>query len=101
MSIIVIRSFRKQSKHIRHQPIQKHAQEQDEQQVQPMGDEPVNAPNTNATHRGKINEQYQNVPEPIVQRILVTFSTIHQKTPQRITQLKVVSVHNDDNHEPI
>jgi hypothetical protein len=36
-----------------------------------------------------------------VQRDLVTLSTTHQKTPWTITQPKVVSVHNDDNHEPI
>ncbi len=26
-----------------------------------MGNEPVNAPNTDVTQRGKINEQHQNV----------------------------------------
>jgi hypothetical protein len=34
---------------------------QDEQQMQPMGDESMNAPNTDATQRGKVNEQHQNV----------------------------------------
>jgi hypothetical protein len=38
-----------------------------------MGDEPVNAPNTNATQKGEINE-HQNVVEPIVQRDLVALS---------------------------
>jgi len=31
-----------------------------------VGDEPMNAPNTDATHGGKINEQHQNVIELIV-----------------------------------
>jgi hypothetical protein len=31
-----------------------------------MRDEPVNAPNMDATQRGKFNEQHQNVTEPIV-----------------------------------
>jgi hypothetical protein len=42
MSRVLIRSLRKKLKQVRHQPIQEHAQEQDEQQVQPMGDEHVN-----------------------------------------------------------
>jgi hypothetical protein len=49
MSRIVTRSFRKQLKHVRHQPIQEHAQEQDEQQVQLMGKEHVNAPSMDVT----------------------------------------------------
>ncbi len=32
---------------------------------------------------------------------LLTISTTHQKTPQTITQLKVVNVHNDVSHELI
>jgi hypothetical protein len=32
-----------------HQHVHEHAQEQDEEQVQPMGDEPMNAPNMDAT----------------------------------------------------
>jgi hypothetical protein len=31
-----------------------------------MGNELVNAPNMDATHKGKINEQHQNVAKPIV-----------------------------------
>jgi hypothetical protein len=31
-----------------------------------MGNEPVNAPNMDATHRGGTNEQHQNVMEPIM-----------------------------------
>jgi hypothetical protein len=31
-----------------------------------MGNEPVNAPNTDATQRGKINEQHQNVTKLVV-----------------------------------
>jgi hypothetical protein len=65
-----------------------------------MGDEPMNAPNMDATQRGEINEQHQNVAKPVVQKNLVVFSTIHQETPRTITQPKVVNVHNGDNHEP-
>ncbi len=74
---------------------------QDEQQLQLMGDEIVNAPNIDATHRGKINEQHQNVIELVVQRDLAMLSTTHQETPQTTTQPWVVSVNHDDNHEPI
>jgi hypothetical protein len=65
-----------------------------------MGVELVNVPNTYAAHRGEVNE-HQNVVEPVVQRDLVVFSTIHQETPQTITQPRVVNVYNNDNHEPI
>jgi len=34
-----------------------------------------------------------------VYRDLVALSTTHQETPRTITQPRVVSVHNDDNHE--
>jgi hypothetical protein len=30
---------------------------------------------------------------------IVALSTTHQETPRTITQPKVVSVHNDENHE--
>jgi hypothetical protein len=66
-----------------------------------MGNELVNAPNTNATHRGEVNEQHQNVAKLIVERDLVVVPTTHQKTPQTITQSEVVNVHNDDNHEHV
>ncbi len=56
MSKVVIRSFRKQLQQVRHQPIQEHAKEQDEQQVQPMGNEPMNAPNMDVTQGGEVNE---------------------------------------------
>ncbi len=36
-----------------------------------------------------------------MQRDPVALSTTHKKTPQIVIQLKVASVHNDDNHEPI
>jgi hypothetical protein len=36
-----------------------------------------------------------------VQKYLVLFSSTHQETPQITTQLKVVNVHYDDNHEPV
>ncbi len=61
MSRVVIRSLRKQLKQVIHQPIRKHAQEQDEQQMQPMGDERVNVAHMDATQKGKVNEQHQNV----------------------------------------
>jgi hypothetical protein len=65
-----------------------------------MGNEPMNVPNIDASHRGEINE-HQNVAELVVQRDLVALSTTHQKTPQTITQPRVMNVYNDDNHEPI
>jgi hypothetical protein len=43
-----------------------------------MGNELVNAPNMDATHRGEINEQHQNVMEPIMQRNPITLLTTHQ-----------------------
>jgi hypothetical protein len=46
---VITKSLKKQLKHFKHQPIQEHAQKQDEQQVQLMGDEPVNAPNMDVT----------------------------------------------------
>jgi hypothetical protein len=49
-----------------------------------MGNEPMNVPNIDASHRGEINE-HQNVAELVVQRDLVALSTIHHKTPQTIT----------------
>ncbi len=39
---------------------------QDEHQVQPMGDEPVNAPNMDSTQRVEANKQHQNVAEPVM-----------------------------------
>ncbi len=61
----------------------------------------MNAPNTDATQRGEINEQHQNVEEPVMERNPVVLSTGHQKKPRTIMQSKVVNVHNDDNHEPV
>ncbi len=66
-----------------------------------MGNKPMNALNMNATQRGEVNEQHQNVVESIVQRDLAMLSTTHQETPWTITQPHAVSVHHDDNHEPI
>ncbi len=56
MSRVVTKSLRKQLEHVKRQHVQKHAQAQDEQQLQLMGDEPMNAPNTDATQRGEGNE---------------------------------------------
>jgi len=56
LRIVTINLFKK-LKQVKHQLVQEHAQEQDEQ-VQPMGDEPMNALNTDVTQRGKINEQH-------------------------------------------
>jgi hypothetical protein len=36
-----------------------------------------------------------------MQRNPIALSTTHQETPQTITQLRVVSVDNDDNHEHV
>jgi hypothetical protein len=85
MSRAITISLIKQLKQVRHQPIQEHAQEQDEQQVQSMGDEPMNAPNMDVTQRGEINEQHQNVIKAVVQRCPTMFSTTHQETPQTTT----------------
>ncbi len=43
---IVIKSLRRQLTRVKHPHVQKNAQEQYEQQVQPMEYEPVNATNT-------------------------------------------------------
>jgi len=40
-----------------------------------------NALDTNVAQRGEINEQHQNVIEPIVQKDLIALSIIHQATP--------------------
>jgi len=57
MSRVVTKSLRK---------LLEHAQEQNEQQLQLMGNEHVNAPNMDVTERGKVNEQHQNVAKPVV-----------------------------------
>jgi hypothetical protein len=49
--------------------------------MQPMGDELVTTPNMDATQRGEINDQHQNVAELIMQRDPTMLSTIHQETP--------------------
>jgi len=60
----------------------------------------MNASNVGATQRGEVNEQHQNATKHVVQRDPIMFFTIHQ-TPQTSTQLRVMNVHNDGNHEPI
>ncbi len=42
--------------------------------MQPMGNEPMNAPNMDERQRGEVNEQHQNVVKPIVQRDPMAFS---------------------------
>jgi hypothetical protein len=42
-----------------------------------MKNKPMNAPNMDATQRGEVNEQHQNVAEPIMQKDLATLSTTH------------------------
>jgi hypothetical protein len=69
--------------------------------MQPMGDQPMKAPNTNTIEKGEVNEQHQNVEEVVVQRNLISLSTTHQEMPRTITQMRVVNVCNDDNHEPV
>ncbi len=81
MSKTIIKSFRKQLKQVKHQPIQEDAQEQDEQQVRPKGDEHVNAPNMDVAQKGKVNEQHQNVAKLVMQSDPRAFSTTRQKTP--------------------
>jgi len=69
--------------------------------MQPMGNEVMNAPNTNATQRGKVNEQHQIVAELVVQRDPTMLSTTHKRTPRRITQPRVMNVYHDDNRERV
>jgi len=64
-----------------------------------MGDECVNAPHMDATQKGEVNEQHQNVIEPIVLRDPIMLPTTHQETPQTTTQPNVVNFNHDDNHE--
>ncbi len=56
---MVIKSLRKQLDHVIDQPTLKHAQMQDEQHVQPMGNELVNAPNMEVAERIEFNNQHQ------------------------------------------
>jgi hypothetical protein len=56
---VVIKSLRKQLDHVIDQPTLKHAQMQDEQHVQPMGNELVNAPNMEVAERIEFNNQHQ------------------------------------------
>jgi hypothetical protein len=51
-----------------------------------MGNEPMNAPNIDPTHRLKANEQHQVVAKPAMQKETTSTSTIHQMTPQTLTQ---------------
>jgi hypothetical protein len=44
-----------------------------------MGDECVNAPHMDVTQKGEVNEQHQNVIEPIVQRYQTTFQPLIKK----------------------
>jgi hypothetical protein len=53
-----------------------------------MGDEPMNAPNIDVAQRGEVNEQHQNVAEPIVQRNPVALSTIHQENTTNNNPIK-------------
>jgi hypothetical protein len=50
-----------------------------------MGDEHVNAPDMDVTHRGKINEQHQNVAKPVMYSDPTTLSTTNQETPNNIS----------------
>jgi len=56
MSRVVIKSPKKKLKHVIHQPFLKPTQKQDGQQVQPMGNELVNASTMDVTQRGETNE---------------------------------------------
>jgi hypothetical protein len=61
MSRMVIKSLIKQLKQVTHQPVLELVQEQDEQQMQPTRNEYLNASNMDATQRGEVDEQHQNV----------------------------------------
>ncbi len=52
-----------------------------------MGDESMNAPNIDAIHRVKANEQHQVVANLAMQKETTGTSTTHQVTPQTLTQL--------------
>ncbi len=56
MSRVVIKSLKKQLKQVLHQPFLEPMQKQDGQQVQPMGNELVNASTMDVTQRGEANE---------------------------------------------
>jgi len=67
-----------------------------------MGNELVNAPNTNAEYRGETNQQHQKVAKPIVLKDPTMLLTTHQVRPQTSNPTTGSEhVHNDDNHEPI
>ncbi len=61
----------------------------------------MNAPNIDAIHRVKANEQHQVVTKLAMQKETTSTSTTHQVTPQTLTQLLVVSVQCGGNHELI
>jgi hypothetical protein len=44
-----------------------------------MGDEPMNATNTNVAQRGEVNEHHQNVIKPVLQKAPIVLSTLINK----------------------
>jgi hypothetical protein len=53
MSRVIIKSLKKQLKRVLHQPFLEPTQKQNGQQVQPIGNELVNASTMDVTQRGK------------------------------------------------
>ncbi len=70
----------------------KPTQVQDEQ-VQPIGSELMNAPNMDVTHKVEANK-HQTTTESTMQNDPSVPSTIHQVTPQTSTQPWPMNTHN-------
>jgi hypothetical protein len=85
MSKVVTRSLRKQLEQAIHKLISELARKEDKQQMKPIGNELVNVPTMDATHREKTNEPHQNATELVVQKDPTTFSTTLQETPPTST----------------
>jgi hypothetical protein len=79
--------------------VSKLAQMQDEQLVQLMGNELVNAPNMDTTQWVEANEQHQFAIKPIVLKNLALPSTTYQVTPQTLTQRRTMSILNGVNNK--
>jgi hypothetical protein len=60
-----------------HQLVSKLAQIEDEQQMQPMGDELVNAPNMDVTHWVGADKQHQNATKLVMYRNSTVLSITH------------------------
>lgn len=100
MSRVVTISLKKQLEQVRQELVLKPTQEQDELQVQPMGNELVNVSNVNVAQKENDFEWHQNETTQVVQRNQAVLSNTHQ-TPQISTQQRAVNVQNGDNHEHV